>query len=122
MPTKFEAVSFENNIGQTINPGDAIICVTVSTGRLRIRKGRFLGVNTPSESHVQKSYRWEEHIGYRYEWQGEYDSYTYGNGNVHKWKKYVKIDDPTVWKTRLSYYGRIYKLDGMTVEGLMDII
>ena len=37
-------ISFTNEIGQTINPGNNIIAVTMSSKTLRTRQGTFLGM------------------------------------------------------------------------------
>lgn len=104
----FKSESFTNNIGQVINPGDEIICVTVSTGRAEVRRGFFEGIVYADNGSVS-TYRWSIKPGKRHEWQGDYDVYTY-SGREYKYKKYVEVPDPDYKNYYKSYYGRIYKI------------
>ena len=104
----FKPNSFTNNIGQVINPGDEIICVTVSTGRAEVRRGFFEGIVYADNGSVS-TYRWSIKPGKRYEWQGEYDVYTYGD-REYKYKKFVEVPDPDAKILMRSNYGLIYKI------------
>lgn len=95
MKPRFSAESYINEIGQRINPGDSVIVVTKSTGRIEVHKGIFEGVNWQSRYSDNSvpyisSARVSGVPGYRYVKTGEFEE------AIDYWTK--KTYQRPVWK------------------------
>lgn len=104
----FVAESFVNRLNQTIEPGDRVLVVTVSTGTVGTYIGIYQGINKSKSEYGSDTYRIHYYPGERpvedglnhYEYMGK--TYTYPN--------YKMVPDSEYFKTRLSRLGRIYKM------------
>lgn len=56
--SKREAVSFTNDLGQVINPGDEVVVVTETYKTVSVRKGTFLGWSEAGNLQVRVPERW----------------------------------------------------------------
>lgn len=119
--SKREAVSFTNEIGQVIHPGDDVIVVTTCTGSTSTQKGRYIGMNGKRVQAEVPSAHWTYFV------KGTDERAPY-NFTDRLWKASLKYNSPE-WKalrdevyapyeyrrvvgTRITtlQYNRIYKL------------
>lgn len=111
--TKLLKRSYVNDLGQTIEPGDRVICVAHSTQRVRVYRGVFVGLNVTDDfdetqdATKQCTYAVREYPGFRYEKDGQ-DSYTW-IGKTIFYDKFKKVEDLEANVGRTLYCGRIYK-------------
>lgn len=114
--TKLLKRSFVNDMGETIEPGDRVICVAHSTQRVRVYRGVFVGLHVddnfdetqPIERNTPVSYAVREYPGERSVKDGTQSSYTYC-GNTYYYDNYVNVEDLEYNIRRTLYCGRIYK-------------
>ena len=97
--TIFKEKAWTNSIGQVIQPGDDVIFVTTGySHNVKVRQGRFIGVNESTDTGKVNSQR------------VEYTGRKYCSG---------KFVDKII-KT-CTYLGRIYKIDTNVIEGYTNV-
>lgn len=104
----FVAESFVNGLNQTIEPGDRVLVVTVSTGSVRTYIGNYQGINKSESKYGDDTYRIHYYPGERPVEDG-LAHYVY-NGKTYTYPKYKMVPDSEYFQTRLSRLGRIYKM------------
>ncbi len=116
-----EVVAFQNNIGQTIEPGDDIVVVSTCTGNTRVQKGKYVGMRgkrvqaeVPSSSYAYFVKGSDERAPHNFHNELYKSSFHW---NTLEWKElrekvYAPYEYRKIEGTRITtlIYNRIYKL------------